>query len=88
MSGYKYDLNGFVYINYQLAEKSVFRAFETIVTKMTVQNSITRGQPWAFRSLISEECHNNAASFITRCSNIKSKDNVILENKIMVEEVL
>lgn len=62
--------------------------FENTVTKMIAQVSIAIGQPWAFRSLISEECHDNVASFVTECSNIKSKDNVILENKIMDDEVL
>lgn len=44
-------------------------------------------QPWTFRSLISEECHGNVASFITWCYNINPKDNVILETK-MDKEVL
>lgn len=59
-----------------------------MVTKMIVQNSMAIGQAWTFRSLISEECHVNAASFITRCLNIKPKDNVMLKNQIMDEKVL
>lgn len=53
---------------------------------MIAENS--KLQPWTFRLLISEEHHDNSASFITWCHNINPKDNVILENKIIDEEVL
>lgn len=59
-----------------------------MVSIMIAQNSVAIGQPWTFWSLISEECHNNAASFITWCHNINPKDNVTLENKTEDKQVL